>query len=179
MMEDTFLLLRFKCGSRDALCRIYQKYKNTLLKLALALANDVSVAEDVVHDVFVVFAQSAERIGLEGSLRGYLATCVANRMRNINKKQQRERQGDLDQTEPTANQPGPHQWIIRHERTEILNQALAQLPYEQREVILLHLQGDMTFRHIAEIQCSSINTTQSRYRYGIEKLRSLLDHEVQ
>jgi len=38
MMEDALLLLRFKCGSKDALCRIYQKYKNTLLKLALALA---------------------------------------------------------------------------------------------------------------------------------------------
>lgn len=180
MMEDTLLLLRFKCGSQAALCRIYQKYKHTLLKLALGLANDVSGAEDVVHDVFVSFAQSAERMGLDGSLKAYLATCVANRVRNINKKNQRVHHGDWDQTEHLASkQPGPDQWIIQNERTEIMNQALAQLPYEQREVVLLHLQGGLTFRHIADVQGSSINTTQSRYRYGIEKLRSVLDHEVQ
>ena len=60
MLEDKLLILRFKHGSSDALGRIYEKYRLYLLKLAAALLHDVSVAEDVVHDVFVRFAQSAE-----------------------------------------------------------------------------------------------------------------------
>jgi RNA polymerase sigma-70 factor (ECF subfamily) len=54
-----------------------------------------------------------------------------------------------------------------------------QLPYEQREVFILHVQGDMTFQQIAEQIGASINTVQSRYRYGIEKLRSLLNTECE
>ena len=60
MLEDKLLILRFKHGSTEALRRIYEKYRLYLLKLAAALLHDVSVAEDVVHDVFVRFAQSAE-----------------------------------------------------------------------------------------------------------------------
>jgi hypothetical protein len=59
MVEDEVLKWKFKCGSRDALRRIYEKYLNRLLTLAMALLNDAGAAEDVVHDVFVSFAESA------------------------------------------------------------------------------------------------------------------------
>jgi DNA-directed RNA polymerase specialized sigma24 family protein len=55
MIEDKLLIWRFKRGSSDALCRIYKKYKDNLLRLAAALLNDTSAAEDVVHDFFVYF----------------------------------------------------------------------------------------------------------------------------
>ena len=42
MLEDKILIWKFKCGSKDALCRIYEKYKKDLLKLAIALLNDVT-----------------------------------------------------------------------------------------------------------------------------------------
>ena len=45
---------------------------------------------------------------------------------------------------------------------------------EQREVVVLHLQGDMKFRQIAGMLEISVNTVQSRYRYGMGKLRQLL-----
>ena len=52
-MEDKLLVLRCKRGSADALGRIYEKYKNDSLILAIALLNNTSAAEDVVHDVFL------------------------------------------------------------------------------------------------------------------------------
>ena len=81
MIEDQLLIWKFKLGDKDALRRIYAKYKNDLLKLAVALLGDVNPAEDVVQDVFVRFAQSSERIRPAGNLRKYLLTCVANRIR--------------------------------------------------------------------------------------------------
>ena len=57
-MEDKLLVLKCKRGSRDALGRIYQKYKTDLLILAIALLNEKDAAEDLVHDVFVTFVQS-------------------------------------------------------------------------------------------------------------------------
>jgi len=85
MIEDKLLIWKFKRGRGDALSRIYQKYKADLLVLAMALLNDKSAAEDVLHDVFVTFVQSLGKFRLTGSLKGYLLTCVANRARNTNK----------------------------------------------------------------------------------------------
>jgi len=59
-MEDKLLILRFKRGSTNALCRIYEKYEGVMLTVAAGLLNNVSAAEDAVHDVFVTFAQAPE-----------------------------------------------------------------------------------------------------------------------
>jgi len=74
---------------------------------------------------------------------------------------------------------GRKQWIIDSEQLRQLNDALDQLPEQQREVIILHLQGGMKFKAIAELQGVSINTVQSRCRYGLDKLRSILDSEAE
>ena len=72
----------------------------------------------------------------------------------------------------------PDRWIIQNEKLNNLNNALAELPYTQREVIILHVHGGLKFKAIAKSQSVSINTVQSRYRYGIDKLRSLLNGKV-
>ena len=180
MIEDKLLIWRFKRGSSDALCRIYKKYKDNLLRLAFALLNDTSAAEDIVHDFFVSFAQSTEKLKLNGSLKNYLATCVVNRARNANKARQRQEAASLDgAASAVSNSKRPEQWIIYSEQLRQLNDALAQLSEQQREVIILHAQGGMKFKAIAELQDVSINTVQSRYRYGLDKLRSILDSEVE
>ena len=56
---------------------------------------------------------------------------------------------------------------------------MARLPYEQREVVILHLRAGMKFRQIAKLQDISINTIKGRYRYGLDKLRSILNGEVE
>lgn len=177
MLEDRLLIRRFKAGDHAALARIYEKYKDILLKIAVGLLNQRGAAEDVVHDEFVFLAQSCDKLKLNGNLKSYLATCVANRARNINKLQTRTtRAGEAELS--TSNSNEPERWIMHNEELDKLNCALAQLPYEQREVVILHLQGGMRFKMIAKTQNVSINTIQSRYRYGLDKLRSLLNSEV-
>jgi RNA polymerase sigma-70 factor (ECF subfamily) len=70
------------------------------------------------------------------------------------------------------------QWIIQSEELKRWSDAMAQLPYEQREVVILHLRAGMKFRQIARLQDISINTIKGRYRYGLDKLRSILNREV-
>jgi len=177
-MEDKLLVLRCKRGSRDALGRIYEKYKTDLLILAMALLNEKSAAEDLVHDVFLSFVQSLERFRLTGSLKGYLLTCAANHARNTNKAKQ-HRSIEADPAEPVT--PGtdePSRSIIYNEQLQQLSDAMAHLSYEQREVIMLHFQAGMTFKTIAKSLGISANTAKSRYRYGIDKLRLILNDEV-
>lgn len=178
-MKDSFLIWRFKHGSRDALCRIYERYEDYMLTIAVSLLNDINAAEDVVHDVFVSFAQSADKIRLNGNLKGYLTTCVANLARDRTRARHRQPVG-LDDAEPVSLESiEPLQSLLEDEQLQRLSFAMAQLPYQQREVIALHIQGKMSFKTIAQSQNVSINTIQSRYRYGLEKLRSLLDSEME
>ncbi len=180
MLEDKILILRFKHGSTEALRRIYEKYRVYLLKLAAALLHDVSVAEDVVHDVFVRFAQSAETFKVKGSLKAYLRTCVVNGVRNKVRADQVRSYVELSDAGPIASdQNGSDQWAILKEESIKIGNALVQVPFEQREVVVLHLHGDMKFREIARLQDVSLKTVQSRYRYGLDKLRSILNSEVE
>lgn len=180
MIEDKLLIFRFKQGNREALRQIYDKYKVELLKLSVVLIGDVNTAEDVVHDVFVKFVESADRIKLTGSLKNYLVTSVINRVRNNLRDSNRHREANLEGTDLIASsERGPHQWAVLSERLTILSRAMRELPYQQREAISLHMEMDMTFRRIASLQNVSVNTAKGRYRYGIARLRSLLNSEVE
>ena len=179
MLEDKLLIWRFQGGSRDAFRRIYEKYESFLLTLAANLLGDGSAAEDVVQDVFVSFVQSVESFRLRGSLKSYLATCVANRARDCIRKRQRHRTVAVNEAEQTVSDANePVQLVINSEELQRLKLAMTELPYEQREAVVLHLNGDLKFRQIAKLQNVSIKTVQSRYRYGLDKLRSNLNGEV-
>lgn len=180
MVEDTLLKLKFNRGDRDALCRIYKKYKDDLLRLAVALLNDTSAAEDVVNDAFVTFTQSMGEIRLIGNLKSFLTTCIVNHARNMYRARQRRRTVGIDEAEHIKSDAnGPEQSAIFNEEYQKLKDAMAELPYEQQEIIVLRLHNGMRFRHISKLQNISINTAKSRYRYGLDKLRSLLNSEVQ
>jgi RNA polymerase sigma-70 factor (ECF subfamily) len=180
MVEDRFLVWRLNRGDAAALSRVYEKYRDDLLRLAGSLLSDRAAAEDVVQDVFVRFAGLARTFRLTGSLKGYLATCVANAARNQLVAARRREAAGLDDAAGVASNTGePDGWAIYSEQFKRVGGAMAELPAEQREVVTLHLYGDMPFREIAEWQKTSIKTVQSRYRYALDKLRSLLNSEVE
>jgi RNA polymerase sigma-70 factor (ECF subfamily) len=148
-LEDRYLVWRLKRGSAQALCRIYNRYESDLLTLATSLLGRTGQAEDVLQDVFVKFIESIDTFELTGSLKGYLAKCVANRARDY----LRTNRGRT--SEPIADYgraPSPAETAIVDEQRQQLVAALAELPYEQREAVLLHLQGGLKLREIAHVQ---------------------------
>lgn len=180
MLEDKYLVWKFRCGNRDALRLIYEKYADDLLTLAANLLDDKAGAEDVIQDVFIKFAESVSRFRLTGNLKGYLSTCVANRARDyIRQKKRRPTVAVNEAAQMASDAKSPIQLVICTEELQKLKQAITQLPYEQREVVVLRVHGEMRFRQIAKLQDVSVKTALSRYRYGLDKLRSMLNGEVQ
>jgi len=179
VLEDRLSVWKFKHGSKDAFCRLYEKYRDDLLKLAVSLLNETDQAEDIVHDVFASFIRNAGQFQLTGNLKSYLATCVANRARNTNRAQRQRQNPGLDMVQTEAQDSiRPDRWIIISDEFRLLSNALAKLPYDQRETVLLRVQSGMKFRQIAKTQHVPIKTVQSRYRIGLDKLRLLLNSEV-
>ena len=179
MLEDRLLLWKFKHGSRDAFRAIYEKYAADMLTLAGNLLDDKVGAEDIVQEVFIKLVESVGSFRLTGSLKSYLATCVANRSRDIIRRRIRQRKAMTKQAEKTpAGTKSTVHLAINSEQLQKLSDAMTELPYEQREAIALRIHGNMRFQKIAELQNVSTKTVQSRYRYGLDKLRSTLNGEV-
>jgi RNA polymerase sigma-70 factor (ECF subfamily) len=61
-----------------------------------------------------------------------------------------------------------------HAAEENLRRALQSLPDDQRQVVILHIWGELTFSQVAEILSISANTAASRYRYALTKLREAM-----
>jgi len=180
MVQDKRLTWRLQRGRVDALRQIYDKYKLALLKLAILLTGDVHQSEDAVQDVFLKLAESYDRISDHGNLKNFLITCLVNRIRTLRRDSQRHQTAQLDgtATEMPRVRP-PDQWAVVNEQLRRISEAMRELPAEQREVVTLRFEGAMEFAEIARIQIASINTVQGRYRYGMGKLRSLLNSEVE
>jgi RNA polymerase sigma-70 factor (ECF subfamily) len=180
MLEDKILAWQFRKGSRAALCRIYEKYYDYLLTVATALLHDVNAAEDVVHDSFLKLSESRHLLNPQRSLKWYLVACVSNRARDILRRRMRHEAVDLDESLSLKNGAcGPVSAAIRNEEMQIIAEALKQLPYEQREVVVLRTRGRMTFKAIAELRQVSVRTVHSRYNYGLDKLKTLLNGQVE
>jgi RNA polymerase sigma-70 factor (ECF subfamily) len=179
MLEDRYLVWRLKQGSPRALCRIYSRYETDLLTLAKSLLGRGDQAEDVLQDVFVRFIESIDTFDLTGSLKGYLITCVVNRARDYLRKDRYRALEPLELAQAVeSQQQGPLQEAIAGEQQQRLMAALAELPCEQREAVLLHLQAGLKFREIARVQGVAAKTAWSRYRYGLDRLRSMLNGQV-
>jgi RNA polymerase sigma-70 factor (ECF subfamily) len=160
------------------MCRIYGKYKDYLITIAGAILYEKTVAEDVVHDVFVSFAESIGKFKLTGSLKGYLARCVANRARD-RMRALRQRDKTLDSADAMVSSLyRPEQYLAEKEELVELRLAISKLPEEQREVVVLYLKGGLKFKEIAVMQDVSISTVHSRYQYALKKLRLHFNSEV-
>ena len=184
MTDDLKLIIACQDGNSQALTEIYTRHKQDLLLCALALLNDHAGAEDAVHDVFVYFVQHLDRFQNKGSLRNYLIVCLVNRVRNLIKAGQRRQHRhktkgseSLDVLDSRDHHEPVHTLIV-NEQMKQLSQALVCLPYEQREVVMLHIHGQMPLTRIAQLTKQPLPTIKSRYRYALKKLRSLFDREV-
>ncbi|MBE0537631.1 MAG: sigma-70 family RNA polymerase sigma factor [Phycisphaerae bacterium] len=178
MLDDKRLIWKVKNGCTDSLRRIYESHKDDLLTLANALLNDRSAAEDAVHDVFVAFAAAAPTLQLRKNLRGYLVSSVRNLAYDRLRAAKRHGEKLAEFAAERLDCETPDAVAARTENQVLLRRALAALPFEQREVVVLHVRANLTFKQIAAMQDASINTVQGRYRYGIQKLRSLLNGQA-
>ena len=179
MLEDKMLIWKLKRGNTDALRQLYDKYKDNLRTIAASMLGDSHTAEDVLHDVFVAFAENATKLNIRTSLKNYLITCVLNRTRDEFRRRQPQTI-ELDKAAPIASvATGPESQAQAREKSQLLIDALAEIPYEQREVIVLHLKSGWKFRQIARAQQTSLSTVHGRYRYGLKKLRTILNGELE
>ncbi len=151
-------------GSSDWIGQAYDAHAPGLYRYALMLLRDPASAADAVQQVFVSLMRQRRRID---ALDRYLRRAVRNECFSTTRQQRRSRLEPalLEPIDPASDDP---------EQRAVIAQALGALPIDQRETVHLRVFEGMTFQEIADVSGESINTIASRYRYAMDKLRTLL-----
>jgi RNA polymerase sigma factor (sigma-70 family) len=166
------LLLGLAAGDERAFAALYDRFAGRMYRTALRMLGSREDAEDVVQDVFLAVVRSHERLDNVRDLTAYLFAALQRAAGRFASRRAR-----APQLSPTAG----NQAVAPVERVaadnpdwQRLQQAIGSLPVEQREVITLKIDGELTFAQIAQVLGVSISTAASRYHYALRKLRTSL-----
>lgn len=150
---------------------IWSHYGNELYAYLCGLLCSRHEAEDVLQEVFIKIARKRLQIAKSENIRGYLYRISRNEGLDWIRKQKRGVEIKMSESD----------WItVKEEEKEVhsginnMERALSRLPEDQRIVVVMKTIQELTFREISESLEISENTTASRYRYGIEKMKQLL-----
>jgi RNA polymerase sigma-70 factor (ECF subfamily) len=152
---------------------LWDRYAKGLLAYLQAMLCSLHDAEDVLQTVFVKIVRKRHRLARARNLDAYIYRIARNEaFRLIGRRKK-------------TKEPVKESWLIVPESNrepddlaEQLQSALKRLPQPQREVIGMKIYGQKTFLEISRLLGLSQNTVASRYRYGMEKLRTLLENLI-
>jgi|694.fasta_scaffold87372_1 RNA polymerase sigma-70 factor (ECF subfamily) len=152
---------------------LYDSYSEGLYRYLMTFTKSESDAKDLLQELFVKLAiQNGEtEIRNEKAFIYQVGHRLAlDWLRRRSTRRKAEDTLSIERAEDTQFMPDPDQAIIRKQ----FSAAMDALPPEQRSIAHLKLFDEMTFEEIAHSQGIPLNTAASRYRYALEKLRTLL-----
>jgi RNA polymerase sigma-70 factor, ECF subfamily len=156
--------------TRDEVKSLYVKHGATLVAYACSYGLDHASAEDVVHHLFLKMLGKKTFVLQTPLAYFYRAT----RNASLNLRRDRQHETDLQVSQS---------WFVHPSGNldEVLNlqQALRDLPEEQRETVFLKVWSGLMLLEISEMTQTPLHTVASRYRYALEKLRERLGKSLQ
>jgi RNA polymerase sigma-70 factor, ECF subfamily len=153
---------------------LYDEHAQALYAFALDLTRSDADTKDILQDLFTRLARKPGALGAVRNIRAYLLRLAHNAAIDLMR-----RRGTRDKYAQEVARESPCLFEPVDDSDEqafrsALDDALGELPPEQRTVVHLRLWEGMKFEEIADLLEISLNTAASRYRYGIDKLRQRL-----
>ena len=155
-------------GREEAFAELYDRLSAPMFGVARRLLGSDADAEDAVQQTFLNFLRSRQALARAENPRAYALASLRRAVARLRDRRGTEELSD-DVAAPVAD--------TGDARAEQLDQAVALLPIEQREVLALKLDGELTFDEIGAALGISPNTVASRYRYALQKLRDTVGGE--
>ena len=165
------LLSGVAAGDREALAQLYRRTRTAVYGLALSYVKNAHDAQDVTQDTFVRVWDSAYQYKPQGSPMGWLLAVARNLA--LMKLRQGSRQEQLEDEEWDAI-PAESPAVTPADR-QVLQQAMAALTDEERQVVMLHAVTGLKHREIAHLLEMPLATVLSKYHRALKKLRVQLE----
>ncbi len=160
-------------GDAAAYQQTYDLYGPALFGAALRILASAPDAEDALQDVFVSLVRNRDRLAQVGNMKAYLFASLRHAAGRILRRRQHTAATELEAAISTAALSSDDRC-----QSDRLWALAAGLPAVQLEVLALRIQGELTFKEIADICGISLNTAASRYRYALEKLKLMVERKT-
>ena len=178
-------MLRVKAGDMIAFEELVNKYKQQVIHVIHRSIRDFSEAEDLAQNVFVQVFKSAPRYEASAKFATWLFTIARNLCLNEVRRRSRHQAESLDASQAVhEDQPvrqyedvknaAPPDAVLRTELEDKIDQALADLPENQRTAIVLCQQDELSYEEIAEVLGTTLSATKSLIHRGRETLKQRL-----
>ncbi len=182
---DAALMLRVKRGEATAFAELVDKYKQPVMNLIFRIVRDGTEAEDLAQNVFLQVHKSAHRYQASAKFTTWLFTIARNLCFNEIRRRSRHPADSLEATFPDSDDQPARQFedhktfsapesVLHQELEEKIDQALAELPENQRMAIALCRQDELSYEEIAEVLGCSLSATKSLIHRGRETLKEKL-----
>lgn len=173
---DVELLHAVAHGDERALAHIYDRYRVVLFGLLVRILNSREEAEDVLQEVFLqVWRRAADFDEKRGRPFTWLVTLARSRaidrLRALASRERVAQAGAREESEQISDAASD---AIRAEQRDLVTNALAQLPDEQKRALMLAYFDGLTQSEIATRLGAPLGTVKTRMRAGMTKLRELL-----
>ena len=178
MVADEELVREWQRGSAGALEALVQRYHAPLLAHLARLTGDAHLAEDLAQDTFVRLVREAHTYRYPRPFKPWLYTLARNLARNHwQSAYHRHVHVDTEAAslDRPSGEPDPAAWIERLERRDGLRAALANLSFEQREVLSLRYGQELSVEETSAVVGVPPGTVKSRAFTGLRRLRDRLD----
>jgi RNA polymerase sigma-70 factor, ECF subfamily len=184
--SDESLMLRYRDGDVRAFEVLVTRHRKPIYNFILRFTRDAAAAEDVLQETFLRLIKSADNYERQAKFTTWLYTIARNLCVDASRRQKHRKVASLDA--PIGDEDGAalidmvadaganvDRKVIGRELAKRIQEAVAALPEEQREIFVLREIADLQFNEIAEIVGCPENTVKSRMRYALEKLREALE----
>lgn len=180
-LADSELIAAFLNGTQSALETLIRRHKDRVYTAIFMLVKDEYLAEDIFQDTFVKVIRTIQVSGYKE--QGKFLAWVLRVAHNLCMDHFRR----VRQFVPVVTEEGEDIWHLldmkednagdameRRQTHETVRSMIEQLPEDQREVVIMRVYGDLSFKEIADITGVSINTALGRMRYALINLRKMI-----
>lgn len=173
--SDEDLLRSFVAGDESSFAELMGRHEDRIFALAFRMTGDRSDALDATQDTFVTAFRQAAQFRFDSAFGTWLYRVGINSCHDLLRKRKRwtlRSEEDEDQEPDQAGTPFDESVALRLD----LTRALAELPSEYREAVVMHDIGGVPYEEIARITDARIGTVKSRISRGRRRLAELLEH---
>jgi RNA polymerase sigma-70 factor (ECF subfamily) len=181
-IPDSLLVKSYVAGDESALATLIERHQSKIFGFIYSKVSDRDVSNDIFQDTFikVIKTLKSNSYNEEGKFLPWVMRIAHNLVidhfrRNKKMPMYRETEEFSIFSIMTDNQPTIENQIITNQVETDLKRLIEELPDDQKEVLIMRMYQDLSFKEIAELTGVSINTALGRMRYALLNLRKVIE----
>ena len=181
-LPDAILVKQYVAGDESALSVLINRYQSKIYGFIYSKIADRDVSDDIFQDTFikVIKTLKSNSYNEEGKFLPWVMRIAHNLI--VDHFRKNKKMPMFRETEEFSifsimsdNSPNVESQIITSQVESDLQKLIDELPADQREVLVMRMYQDLSFKEISELTGVSINTALGRMRYALMNLRKIID----